>query len=493
MQAKIFSDFAGKVISQIEANHQGITFWLGLLFFLCIVKAVVGWFASRLMHLAPPFMFLVHWPLFYFNIFISIALILRFFTGEKLQNTTKVVFAFSFLVLIIPIIDFFAYGINVSRIYPMSIDELLAEFFSFCGLLPGSVLTVGQGITFWSAEILIAIYVLTKTKSLRKALGASISFYFVGAFFSAIPFFAASIFSIGSTYTHAAMLIGTAFFLVLAFLLSAVWLFVYDKELLKKLIADVMLTRAMHYLGLALMGWLFAVFLFPAETMNLFGLFIALFSVFCAFESCLICNKIYDNALKKAEVKKYWDLCLALLCFSLVSAYLASEIFFVIVLISLVFGLLYSLPPVRLKRVGFMNNAVIGLISALTFYSGFLVQAPSIEKIPLNLIATVFLTFSLAANVKDLKDYEQDKKEGIKTLPVLLGRERGLKVAALLTSVSFLIPPFILGFNRILVIAAVFGTANYLLLRKIKEEKVTFLLYYAFLVLFAAAMLAGFA
>lgn len=490
MLAKIFLTACKKIIEKIEKNRQGALFWLGLLYFVCIIKAFVGWLYSWLTNFALPQMFLAHWPLFYFNIFISISLILWFFTGEKIQNTTKAVFAFSFLVLIVPIADFFAYGINVSRIYPMSISEIAAQLFSLFGLLPGSVLTLGQGIAFWSAEILIAAYVLTKTNNWKKAFGAMASFCFAGLFFSAVPFFASSLLGLGNAYSYAAMMYGTASFLILAFLFGILWLFAYDKKLLKKIVLESAPSRAAHYVGLALIGWLYG-FSIAQNFTTLLCLFFSLFSVFAAFEGCLLCNNIYDRHLKK-EARKYWNLCFGLFAFSIVSAYLAGMLVLAVMATSILIGILYSLPPVRLKRLGFLNNAVIGLLSALVFFAGFLAQNPNLSEMPLNALAAVFVTFSLAANVKDLKDYEDDKREGIKTLPVLLGRERGLELIAMLTSIAFLIPPIFLGFNKILVLAAIFAIANYALLKKAKEEKVTFLLYYAFMALFAIALLNGF-
>ncbi|MEM0359771.1 MAG: UbiA family prenyltransferase [Candidatus Diapherotrites archaeon] len=486
MQESIFLGFAKGIIARIEENRQGIAFWIALLYFVCIVKAIFGWFASLLTTFSRPVFFLAGWPLFYFNIFISLALILSFFTKETVDKTSKAVFAFSFIVIIIPIVDFIAYGPEVWRIFPMSIEEIAAQFFSLAGLLPGSVLHLGQGLTFWLAQALIAVYVFTKKGSWLKALGAMFCFYVACLALSSVPFLASILFSLGNTYNYTVIMHGLALYALSAFLLAVIWLFIYDRALLKKVVLECKPERAAHYLALVLMGWLYALTLFSIEKPNFLGLFFASFSIFLAFESALACNNLFDKELKGIKARQYRGICLSLFTLALVLAYFVGETIFALVLSTMLLGIAYSAKPISLKNLGFLNNVVIGLISALAFIVGIITQNP---KIPFNATLAVFATFSLAANIKDLKDFESDKRKGIQTLPVLLGKEKGLKVIAVLSSVSFIIPAAFLDYPNLLLAGIIFGTLNFLALMKTKKETATFALYFAYALLFALSLL----
>jgi len=477
------------LIERIESCKRGIVFWFFLFYGITIVRTITESLIGGLRRFPRPLTLLVHFPLFYFNFFISIAFILWFFTGEKIHKTTRATLSFCFLIIVVPLVDFLIFGSTFHYRYPMTVDAILNEVFALGGLLPGSVLLPGQAVAIWTAIFLISIYVMLKTRDGVKAVAASVSFYFTGVFFSAFPFFATSIFSLGNNFNPNVMIAGIAFFLISAFLLCIFWIYIYNKKLLAELFSGLRPLRTWHYLNLVVIGWVLALFLFPEKEPVFLGLLLALFSVFTAFEACLLCNNIYDNALKEKKAKKQGGIVFTLAIFSLASAFFAGIETFSIIFFSLVIGLYYSMPPFRLKRLGFLNNTVIGFLSMLVFLTGFLSYVQNLSAVPITAAIAVLVTFSLAANIKDLKDFETDKKEGIKTLPVLLGKKKGLKAVAFLSSIAFPVPALFLGFLEIAAVGVAFGALNYLLLSKTGTERATFVLYAVYAVLFAAMIL----
>jgi len=468
-----------RLVKKIEQSHKSIVYWFSLFYGITITRTLVESLIGGLRSWPIPLTLFVHFPLFYFNFFTSIAFILWFFASEKIQKTTKVVIVFSFLILVVPIVDFALFGSTFHYRYPMSFTAILNETLALGGLLKGSVLLPGQAVAIWTAMLLIALYVKLKGKSWKKGVMASVSFYLAGILFSAFPLIGSTLFGLGNTFNSSAMLVGITLFLISAFALCIAWLYAYNEKLFIELIRELKPLRTTHYLNLVVVGWVLAFFLFSSQP-NFLGLFFAAFSVFTAFESCLLCNNLYDNKDSDRKPKEYWNTIFALVVFSLASAYLAGPEILGTITIALVTGFYYSVPPIRLKRLGFLNNIVIGFLSMLVFWTGFLAQHQGVMEIPPSASLAVLLTFSLAASIKDLKDYKSDRKEGIKTLPVLLGRKNGLKATAILTSISFLIPPVLLGFQNLTILAAFTGAANYLLLNKTKTEKATFALYFAF-------------
>jgi geranylgeranylglycerol-phosphate geranylgeranyltransferase len=84
----------------------------------------------------------------------------------------------------------------------------------------------------------------------------------------------------------------------------------------------------------------------------------------------------------------------------------------------------YSMPPLRLKRWPVINPFLVALACLAATAAGFFQAAPGMPwaTLPLRVVVMILIGFTLAANVKDVKDIAGDRQEGILTLPVLAGR-----------------------------------------------------------------------
>lgn len=101
--------------------------------------------------------------------------------------------------------------------------------------------------------------------------------------------------------------------------------------------------------------------------------------------------------------------------------------------LSLLLGVVYSLPPIRLKRfpfwAAFCIVAVRSLIVNLLLFAHLANWQQSIRDLPtaIWLLTAVMFAFSVAiAWFKDLPDLKGDKQYGVHTLPVRIGRRRVL-------------------------------------------------------------------
>jgi 4-hydroxybenzoate polyprenyltransferase len=99
---------------------------------------------------------------------------------------------------------------------------------------------------------------------------------------------------------------------------------------------------------------------------------------------------------------------------------------------------LYSCKPFKLKRFVFLAKAMIGANTLIAVLSGFLTIHPELKDFPVFWWYFLLVPISLMANFVDLKDYEGDKAEGIKTLPVLIGKARFLFVLSVFAIVMYL-------------------------------------------------------
>jgi len=100
---------------------------------------------------------------------------------------------------------------------------------------------------------------------------------------------------------------------------------------------------------------------------------------------------------------------------------------FIVTLIALL-TIAYSLEPIRLKRRFVLNNLTLsvarGYLPALAIWSWCGIPTQQVHLFGLGL----FLFLIGTTSSKDFVDVEADKKVGVKTLPIVLGRRKSLAV-----------------------------------------------------------------
>ena len=115
------------------------------------------------------------------------------------------------------------------------------------------------------------------------------------------------------------------------------------------------------------------------------------------------------------------------------------------VLLSLLLGTIYSLPPIRLKRyyfwAAFCIIAVRGLIVNLLLFLHLHYQINGLTQIPAIiwlLTSIIFLFSMLIAWFKDMPDVEGDAQYQIKTLSIQLGTRKVLWIGTSLLLIAFM-------------------------------------------------------
>lgn len=127
------------------------------------------------------------------------------------------------------------------------------------------------------------------------------------------------------------------------------------------------------------------------------------------------------------------------------------------VILSLVLGIAYSLPPFRLKRFSFwaafciiaVRGLIVNLLLFLHFHS-IINDSAEITPLVWTLTTVIFVYSLIIALFKDLPDTEGDELHNINTLSVRLGRKRVFNFGNIILTVLFLILialPFVLKLN----------------------------------------------
>jgi 4-hydroxybenzoate polyprenyltransferase len=136
----------------------------------------------------------------------------------------------------------------------------------------------------------------------------------------------------------------------------------------------------------------------------------------------------------------------------------------------------YSAEPFRLKRFPLLASFFSALTLLTVFFSGYIFFSPeqNIEHLSWRIIFLLLITYTLSLPIKDFKDIAGDKKDGVRTIPVIFGEERGRLIVASGIFISFILSIFFINESRLFWWAVIFGSASFLVMtnKKIHPRKV---------------------
>jgi len=496
------NNFMGKVtffIQKIENSKIGLL--TGRFIFLAAVflRNIVE---TRFSHTPYRFnAFFFHFPLFYLAIVLFIITLLSFLTREKVGRVAKIVALFIFIIIIPPLIDYLVTGgkgfaIEYIRGEPR---DWLIKFFTFGGPFTQPGISYGLRIEIFLVMIGVFLYILFKTQNwVKSLLGFFLTYLFI-FFIGVYPTLIKKLF----VSFHRGDLDHSAIFLLIIipelFLLFYLWSF----PKLKALFSNIRLERVAHYWFMLFAG-VFAAGLilktYPLGFMGFLSSSLALTSVLAAWLVAVLVNDITDLPIDRLVHKErplstaaltqkdYYYLIFVLSLLALISAYVVNKIFLVSLITVLLLALIYSLPPIRLKKFPFLSSFTIAFVSFAIFVGGYNLFSSSFQLPPNNLSYLIILSFGLAVNFKDIEDITGDKEAGTLTLPVLLGEKKGKMLIGFLLFLAFLLVPLFLKLSFLWIPSIAAGLVGFWLinLRDFKEKYI-FWLYFIYIIVLMTA------
>ena len=297
-----------------------------------------------------------------------------------------------------------------------------------------------------------------KLSTLRSAAGAILAYLLIFLFLSAPLLLQGISYVLGVEVVIRSELALRNFFILIACAEVVLLCALTNRHAFFAIVRDVRLSRLLHYwlmLGMGVMLALRTGFITITDDTMFYPLLL-LGAVACAWIFSVITNNMADMAIDavsnperpllggKVALDTYQKAAWVALGLSLALSFAVgySTLFLIAVFIGNYF--IYSMPPLRLKRVPYFSKFAIvcnslalvmvgfivfngGSMNTLlyTLYEGRLALLLSLGlpfTASAKLLAVVFVAvLLLAMNFIDLKDYEGDKQEGVNTLPVLLG------------------------------------------------------------------------
>ena len=315
--------------------------------------------------------------------------------------------------------------------------------------------------------------------------------------------------SIQKAFNQYSMTLAIIFILINAFLFF--WcLFLYSSKKFFAVIKNFRYLRIMHglilislgiYLGIGVLGKNPIGSLFDLMSfISLISAFLFgwLFSVWENDEVDVEIDKISnkERPLAKTELQispeEWKNLKYVFLSFSLGFAFLAGLYSFIFILMFIFIYHIYSAPPFRFKNIPGISSFLIGVIFLLLAWMGFFMTAgtENLSAFPAKYVFGILAIFILVENAKNIKDIEGDRKEGIKTLPVILGGKWGKLVSGLGLFLGSVLVPFVFYLNRYTLCAGIFFglVLFFLTIRKNYKEKYSFITYFIYVIVFFILM-----
>ncbi len=435
----------------------------------------------------------LHHSLFYVSIALAFILLFYYATKEKIDKIARIVLPAFLITAIVPIIDLI---LSLGKGYNLDYGILTL----FGPLLVG--ITPGLRVEAYLIILGSFIYFLLKKGGLKRSLVFSLLSYYLLFFYVDIPFFIRLFFPwfvVGIGGSHLLMI---NFYLLLNFVLLA-WLFyLYKREYFISILRGIQPFRLLHYGSMFALGIVFAKVFQSSVILMQYTLFHFLFIILALVSAWLfsvITNNQADYNIDKitkeesslvsgaVPVKDYRLLGWIFLALAIV--YSSAVSFITLFLIVLFIGnyFLYSMPPLRLKRITFFSKLTILFNSLLLVLLGYFFMTDEWENLlPLDGLAVLFLVVVTGAiNFIDIKDYEGDKQAGVKTLPVILGLKKSRLIIGLFFLLSYLLVALILKDFYLSTVFLLFGVIQFFLLNKsYYNEKPIFLVYFISLITF---------
>ncbi len=384
---------------------------------------------------------LLHYTLFYLAILLSFVLLFRQVLKLPIPNLFKLMVPSFTILLLPPIADLLitgGKGFHMSYILPGAHGDLLERYFTYFGEYRNN--GVSPGIKLEIALVLTgsAIYSWFKRKQWWRSLILVVAMYSIFFLYGIAPYiltwlFAA--FSIKLGYAYSEWLFPYYFIMLIVgqgLLLAAL----HSGSVFMNFVRDIRPLRVLHYLLMVVFGSVYAFgyvdeFTWLPEHYFQYGLILC--SIVFAILYSIITNNVTDLAIDSVsntnrplvtdaidrDTYKALETPFLVIAMLLAAAVNVTTLFLVLLFIGNYY--IYSMPPLRLKRVPILSKAFIALNSVIFVMLGYYFITGDVTGFPKSFLLHFIVMFTLGANFIDLKDYDGDKAAGIPTLPVLLG------------------------------------------------------------------------
>lgn len=454
----------------------------------------------------------VHNFLFFAVTLVLIWLCLSFFVRTNPHKLSRIVLFGSWLILFPPILDMVKTGGDVYWSFYVFSDfqSFFPQFLTFFGRLPSGIYYFGSKIMMAAVTLVVPLIVFFTTRKILKSfLAAAFTYvilFLMGTFpswlgyfffwmdgtglenikdFKLAQFWGSPVKIFGVEYDYLtyslAYRLNLVYFLVLAVL---VWVlaFLANRKKLFALVKNSRIPQIIYHSGLFFIGMGLGFLAYPQNvTLDFFsflGVLVLLISIWMAWMASVAINDVFDFNVDKISnskrplqsgifsIDEYSGIGYLFFAFSLLGGLIVSLKFAAIFLAYQILAWFYSAEPFRLKKYPIIATFISAAASVLILFVGYVLVSgdDQIQNLPSRIIFLLLIGLTLSLPIKDFKDIEGDKMDGIRTIPVIFGEKTGRLLVAIGIFVSFILSVFFLNESRLFWWAALAGASGFLIL-----------------------------
>lgn len=508
---KRIAESVGKVLEAVETaplSLASFTFsFLALIFVRLLVESGVNGFPTE--PFAYHFFECSHTLLFFLFAFLCFLPVARI-AGAATWTRAANLLLFGFLIVWTPpILDKLIFGDRTFwSFYELDgVTGLIGRFFTFFGDTPDIGITYGVRIEVALMTAGLTLYSFFRKRKVLPAMLVGLLTYLVffvlGTFpsYVAIPIAAVErgLFGVseldvaritlspkpflGADPADPRMSLSLRMSIVYAILSlagAALFLFRTDPKVFRSLAGNLRVPQAVWHGGLLLLGAGFAIIFgnasFRPDFFEAAGIVLLVIATESAWFASVILNDFADQAIDRKTNRErplpsktvseplYRDIGVLAFGASLFFAGIVSMKAMLLLLAYQALAFLYSASPFRLKRFPVIASFLSAVAGIVILIAGFSALAPFSDISPVPPVILVFLGIAYAVTLplKDFKDIEGDRKDGVYTLPVLLGADRAKAAIGTALFLCYAVSPVVLREPALAVPALLFGTLSFL-------------------------------
>lgn len=421
----------------------------------------------------------LHAPLYFFSIFLSFTILLFFFTKYPLRKIIDFILKISLFILVAPLIDLAIYGSRANSMSYASLDSenFVVLFLKLINPFSENGITLGMHVSAYLILFSLSFFVYKKTKKILPSASIFISGYLIFFCYAILP----NILTLSVTHEHTSFslayiqmlknswitttienfdslkiilwqnsymhdILMAQIYWVMIFLQSLLVFYLANKKIWSAFIANSRIERITTWILIAFLGIAINYKLFgqldlknPANLITfLTYLLLIILNIWLAvfindkedISIDAISNPSRPLVKNNISLKDWNDLQFIISLLIVFGVATLNRATATLLILAQATYYIYSARPLRLKRHFISSSLLVGLASSLIAMSGFfLVSADQhLKSFPLSVFFIILISFALIFNIKDLKDYEGDKNENIKTLPVVLGLKKSKRL-----------------------------------------------------------------
>jgi len=407
----------------------------------------------------------VDFSLFYISLGLSVVLLLRALSPVSPPLALRGVLLGLCIVVLPPVIDLLATGgrgLNIGYVHPRGWRDALRLLLTWWGGMRFPGATLGIKLEVLAVTVGMGVGVRYLTGSRWRGVLAAVLLYLLIFVYSVLPWLAVQVWSLFDHAPARLPIYRRTLLFAMPVLAQLIPVMAWNGgDTFRAVVGNLRWARMLHFLLMPFVGMLLAGGAPTGRWAAVDWMWFCL-AMLCGMVALTVRNDIADRAIDRVSnprrplaagsvrPRQYACVGRALLGTALVLSLLAGFRLFLYVAAFMGVYVLYSEPPLRLKRVPVLSKLLIAAATLLMVLAGFDFAGGAVRRFPPGVVVIFLFIYGVLLNFIDLKDYEGDRRAGIFTLPVLLGLRRAQWLLAVLFVALYPLVPWLAGEPRLL-------------------------------------------